>query len=61
MANKFKVFKTYTLLLKSHCTYPNYEKEVTAENKKEAIELFLSDPALIEFDGDMIKDKILEE
>ena len=33
--------KTYYLYIKSHCEYPDFEGEVEAGNKKEAIKMFL--------------------
>ena len=53
--------KKYWLLLKSYCDYPDYEARVEADNKDEAIELFLKNPALREFDREMIEDKVVEE
>lgn len=56
-----KKLKIYTLYLKSHCEAPDFESTVEAENKEEAIKEFLKDPALREWDEDMIRDEILEE
>jgi len=53
--------KRYTLLIKSHCEYPDYEETIEAKNKKEAIKKFLGDPALREYDESMVEDKILVE
>jgi len=52
--------KTYYLLLKSHCLAPDYEAEVEADNKDEAIEKFLEDSALRDFDKEMLKGSIGE-
>ena len=44
----FLKFK-YTILIKSHCAYPDYEDEVEAENKIEAAKLFAKNRAMIEY------------
>lgn len=55
--------KLYYLNIKSHCEAPDFEREVEAKNKKEAIKKFLKilnqsnpDP----WDESMIKDAICE-
>lgn len=31
---------TYLIIIKSHCEYPDFESEVEASNRKQAIEMF---------------------
>ena len=35
--------KTFHLYLKSHCEAPDYEKDVEAETKEEALKIFMSE------------------
>ena len=35
--------KNFLCIIKSHCDYPDYEKEFEAKDKKEAIKIILSD------------------
>jgi len=32
--------KAYSLYIKSHCAFPDWEMEISAKNKKEAVEFF---------------------
>lgn len=53
--------KTYYLYIKSHTEAPDYEAEVEANSKEEAIQKFLKDPSLREWDEDMIKNDVVSE
>ena len=53
--------KSYTLYIRSHSPAPDYESTIEAKDLGEAIEIFLQDPALIEWDESIIRDKIMVE
>ena len=46
---------TYLLYIKSHCEYPDYEDDVEARNKKEAVEYFYSKLARWDWQKDEIE------
>lgn len=50
---------TYILYIKSHCQYPDYEQEVEAKNKKEAVEYFYRS-LKGEFDKEFINKNIVK-
>jgi hypothetical protein len=51
---------TYSIYIKSHCNYPDYEEEIDAVNEEEAIEKFYG---LLrgEFDREFIRKHLLSE
>jgi len=51
--------KTFGLIIKSHCDAPDFDREVGAKNKKEAIRVFLKMLGP-EWDESMIKDNVCE-
>ena len=51
--------RTYWLVIKSHCEAPDFDHEVEAKNKKEAIRMFL-EMLGPEWDNSMIKNMVRE-
>ena len=52
--------KEYEIYIKSHCEVPDYEDQVSARSKKEAIQKFLNRGLLHEWDEKMIEPYVRE-
>lgn len=55
--NKIKCFMCY---IPSHCAAPDFELEVEAVSKIDAIKILLKTPYLVEYDKEMLKEHVFE-
>ncbi len=51
--------KNYLLILKSHCEFPDYERQIEAENKYDAVRK-LQEGELCDWEGQVLLDNLIE-
>ena len=52
--------KHFICYIKSGCVAPDFEMEVEAKSKKEAIDILLGQPQLVEYNREMLSKHVIE-